>query len=495
MTRREHYFSFATPTFRFLHRQTLEEAMAAVLREQEIRVAERACVLMLWAQALLYRDEANIGQSAADQRSIFYFEQARTLLENEPGPAQLASVEARLAACLYLLSTSRVHTCRFLFAFTHTLVITLALHRKTSKRYESTSLVSERRRRAFWSFYIIDGYLSVLLGQPRHIRDEDIDQPYPANIDDRVLHTSTDLSKVPHHGNLEALVNHAKLARILAQTNDLLYPIEQLSRDDIIHRAESMTTALNELEEQLPAFLQSRFEASLGTQTWERQNSVLGLAIAHARIIATRRTILLDSSSKESVDVTIPARHENCVHVCLSAICTMLDHVYPMMQHGKLRRGFWLTQYVTMCAISTLFVYKLQRNRGRMLYGQNMDLELYFGRANDVQEHMAFIAAAGSTAKRHHALFARLKQQTRENSQTTSARRRAPDAQQASPQQSVSFTEVPDTGNADEFYVSSSLPEQFTPGSMFDTAFTDASSWQYLDQMLPDGFDLSLTVG
>jgi hypothetical protein len=465
--------------------------MAALLQRNTIHAAKEACVLMLWAQALLYREGASIGESAADGRSVSYFEQARDLLETEPGPAQLASVEARLAACLYLLSTSRVHTCRFLFAFTHTLVITLGLHRRTLPHHENRPIMSERKRRAFWSFYIIDGYLSVLLGQPRHIRDEDLDQPYPANVDDKVLHTAAELTNVPHHGNLEALVNHAKLARILARTNDLLYPIDRLSKDEIIARAEAMTGSLHNLEQQLPPFLRSRPDASLGTQTWERQNSVLGLAIAHARIIATRRTILLDSSS-ESPDEEMASRHAACVQVCLRAICAMIDHVYPMMQHGKLRRGFWLTQYVTMCAVSTLFVYKLQRNRGRMTYPRDADLDLYFSRANEVQEYMASIVAAGSTAKRHHALFARLKQQAREPTRSRRGPQEEPLGQQTL-QQLEATIETATQGQMDQSYSMNTLGEQFTPGSMFDLSIADASSWQYLDQLLPDGFDLTMS--
>jgi hypothetical protein len=45
-----------------------------------------------------------------------------------------------------------------------------------------------------------------MLGQPRLLRDEDIDQGYPLNIEDHVLDTAPDLSMVPHHGNIEAFI-------------------------------------------------------------------------------------------------------------------------------------------------------------------------------------------------------------------------------------------------------------------------------------------------
>ena len=167
-----------------------------------------ASVLIVWAQALIYSDLASTGDQQVSHRSLSYFEQARKLINNEPGPAQLASVESRLATCLYLLSVSHINECRFLFGYTHTLVIYMGLHRRipSSKTRPVPIVEVERRKRAFWSFYDIDCYLSVMLGQPRQLRDEDIDQEYPLNIEDSVLDAAADLTMVPHHGNLEAFI-------------------------------------------------------------------------------------------------------------------------------------------------------------------------------------------------------------------------------------------------------------------------------------------------
>ena len=196
------------PTFRFFHQQTLERWMEDLIKQNPLAPVRTASVLTVWAQALIYSDLASTGDQQVSHRSLSYFEQARNLLNNEPGPAQLASVESRLATCLYLLSVSHINECRFIFGYTHTLVICMGLHRKTSSsRTNSLPVLElERRKRAFWSFYDIDCYLSVMLGQPRQLRDEDIDQEYPLNIEDHVLDKAPDLSMVPHHGNIEAFI-------------------------------------------------------------------------------------------------------------------------------------------------------------------------------------------------------------------------------------------------------------------------------------------------
>ncbi len=43
------------------------------------------------------------------------------------------------------------------------------------------------RRRVFWSAYTLDRYFSVILGRPRIIRDEDIDQALPSYLDETDL--------------------------------------------------------------------------------------------------------------------------------------------------------------------------------------------------------------------------------------------------------------------------------------------------------------------
>lgn len=480
-----HYFMYAMPTFRFFHQQTLQRWMVDLIERKALPAAEAASVLIVWAQALVSGATNTDDERPIPRRSLSYYEQSRTLLATEVGPMSLASVEARLATCLYLLSVSHICECRFLFSFTHTLAIAMGLHRQSPQRHKVSPLASERRKRAFWSIYSIDGYLSVMLGQPRHLRDEDLDQDYPLNVDDLVLDSATDLTLVPHHGNLEAFIYHARLARLFAQSNDLLYPIQHLSKEDIVQRGQSMASALDDLEQELPAFLKPRPSASLGAQTWDRQNSVLGLGFAHARIIATRRTLLVDGSS-DWTDQQVRYRHQTCMRVCLDAISSILHRVHPMIQHNPLLRGFWMTQYVALCAISTLFVYKIQRDRGRVsLPAGNTDLSEFLWKADEVQEHLAKIAPPGSQAQRHHELLSRLKQRAQRDAGSLAA-----------PHNECGYSDQPlpryrplsgsESIHQQAQFESSEMigGDDVTPVNMFNDAIPDAASWQYLDQLV-----------
>ena len=219
----ERYFQFATPTYRFLHRPMLER-WAAQLNDNNgafvPKAAPRsACVLLVCAQALLFTTHGDRYQTGGDadlRRSRQYYAKAKALLDLEPGPAHLSSVQARLAMCLYLLSTFRITECRFCFGFTNTVLTSLGLHRRASSLSKLDLVEMESRRRTFWCAYVLDGYLSVMMGRPRLFRDEDIDQPYPRNFDDQDLMSSESAEDLPLHGNLEAFVGHIEIAKLMA---------------------------------------------------------------------------------------------------------------------------------------------------------------------------------------------------------------------------------------------------------------------------------------
>jgi hypothetical protein len=108
---------------------------------------------------------------------MFYAE-AERLLDKETGPVRLESVQARLAQCIHLLASSRINQAWYIFGTATQMIAALGLHRKPTVKsriipdHDEASL----RKRVFWSAYTLDRYLSVILGRPRVLRDEDIDQ-------------------------------------------------------------------------------------------------------------------------------------------------------------------------------------------------------------------------------------------------------------------------------------------------------------------------------
>jgi hypothetical protein len=135
-------------------------------------------------------------------------------LSNENGPIRLESVQARLAWCLYLLSSSRINQAWYTFGTMSQMILALGLHRKRysqSSGATSSPVEGELRKQVFWSAYTLDKYLSVILGRPSIFRDEDIDQRLPDELNDcDVVTTGRDAKAKTSLNVSEGPVFHAK---------------------------------------------------------------------------------------------------------------------------------------------------------------------------------------------------------------------------------------------------------------------------------------------
>lgn len=409
----ERYFRFATPTYRFLHRPMLEKWTSQLLAGSRLSTGEAACTLIVFSQALLYAEEGDRYVDGGDpdlDRSQFYFEKAKSLLNQEPGPASVQSVQARLAMCLYLLSTFRINECRYCFSLTSTIVVAIGLHRKSPGSAKLDLVALESRKRTFWCAYVLDDYLSVMLGRPRMLRDEDIDQPYPRNIDDRDLMSSESAEDLPLHGNLEAFIAHADLAKLMGRNSDVLYPIQALTDDQLFDRTDEMLHAVLKWREGLPDFLKPRDKTLAGHRTFERQNTVLKLAYAHLRILVTRRCLLADFSRLgRRAPSTLDDRALVPIQECASAVVTILNAIHELVQRGALYQSFWFTQYVALVAMSTLYVFIIQSSRANIPASVFPDAGAMLSKARLCQDHLDSLAPEGSQARRHCHLLDRLR--------------------------------------------------------------------------------------
>ena len=315
--------------------------------------------------------------------------------------------------CLYFLSTFRLNECRYCFSFAISVATALGIHRRQSSSAKVNKLDAECRKRTFWSAYVLDGYLSVMLGRPRLIRDEDVDQPLPENIADNDLMSSQSVDDLPRHGNVEASVAHAKLAQLMARGNDQLYPLYSLTNDQLMERSNNMLDALADWQEALPEYLRPKRKIMTGQRTFERQNTILRLAVSHVRILATRRCLLMDfgHAHTDPFSQRQDPRAKRSVQECISAIIMILETTETLIEHGQCYGGFWSTQYIALVAISTLYVLLIQGVR----HALPADLESFLNidacmeKAKRCHEHLAALPPPGSQAERHHVLLAHLR--------------------------------------------------------------------------------------
>ncbi|KAK5120221.1 hypothetical protein LTR85_006427 [Meristemomyces frigidus] len=408
------YFDFAMPTYRFLHRQTVEEWLAdcysadgrASSGISQLSSARQAIVLMVLATALLFNAvTARHVEGQAWRDSEWLCQCARQRLAEETGKTRLESVQARLAVCLYLLHTSRPNEAWYAFGTTTQMSLALGIHRASPCREKETRVIQECRKRSFWAVATLDVYLSVMLGRPPLLHADDFDQQYPEDVDDEELVSKDARAIISNRDSVEkASILHSKLARIVrkaarAQASASLMPD--------LHKIEAADKASDELahwNSSLPVVLSGVVHASSLIPVFRRQIVILRLAHAHASMLISRPMLLMDSS--------LAMRTQPHVEACLTSAKMTLDMLSGPASDGPPFAAFWFTQYVAFNAVSIVYVWLIQRKPGRLngFKPQFGDEELLHG-AEAVQRLFADATQMNAPSLRYNVVLEELQQE------------------------------------------------------------------------------------
>ncbi|KAK8118186.1 uncharacterized protein PG998_006467, partial [Apiospora kogelbergensis] len=387
----EFYFETCVVTYRMFaqQRSVMAWAQAAQQNKQQglavahgIGNAKAAIVLAIAAIAALKSGRAQLHSAAASSRTTVwderpslqeadrYYAMAASLTESEVGPPCLESTQARLVQVLYLLQTSRMNKAWYLLGATWQIGAALELHRKQSCRrgsYPPDYVTLQGHRRTFWVTYTIDAYLSVVLGRPRHIHDDDVDQELPAAIDDEDVGPKGPTIDVDRDeegdeatdSNMESVVAHARLARIIGAISSEVYSIKNVPREERLAAASRSRQELCSWRSCLPPHLSSVSPRSL-IPSLRRQAIAMRLAYCHAVMHANRPFILGGGGGSSSGNyqnssdtaTAASALEEESVAECIASAKTALKTVQSMAADSTLLHAFWWTPYVTFCALA-----------------------------------------------------------------------------------------------------------------------------------------------
>lgn len=199
----EFYFNTCVVTYRIFHRKTvfgwldrlISNSEEGLPLTNELGHAKAAVVLVILAVVTFRREKIQrVGSQECDENALTqsdpFFTAAVDLTEGETGLPSLQSAQARLMQVLYLLQTSRMNQGWYVFGMTTQITSAQGLHRRTGRKRNGVSKSGQNyiniqcERRTFWVAYMIDKYLSVVFGRPRHYHDEDIDQELPDCVND-----------------------------------------------------------------------------------------------------------------------------------------------------------------------------------------------------------------------------------------------------------------------------------------------------------------------
>lgn len=108
----------------------------------------------------------------------------------------------------------------------------MGLHRSVVLKFFDP-IQQEVRKRLFWVLQTMDTYVATVLGLPKNIRDEDLDQDMPLDVDDEFI-TKEGILAVPasHLSNMAVVNAHTKLLLIMSNVVHCIYPNQKdLSRE------------------------------------------------------------------------------------------------------------------------------------------------------------------------------------------------------------------------------------------------------------------------
>ena len=188
----------------------------------------------------------------------------------------LTSLQTVLFMIMFLQSSAKLSTCYSHIGIALRSAIRMGLHRVVPVRFNPVE--RETRKRIFWVIRMMDTYVGALLGLPKLLSDEDIDQELPIEVDDEFITTENVLPMPPGRVSVMAAFNaHAGLIKIMAKTVKYIYPVRglahthgQSSQSYLVSHAKirEIEQDLQEWNENLPMSLRPGGEAPAELARW-----------------------------------------------------------------------------------------------------------------------------------------------------------------------------------------------------------------------------------
>ncbi len=144
----------------------------------------------------------------------------------------LTALQTILFMIIFLQSSARLSTCYSHIGIVLRSAIRMGLHRTVRIPFNPVEL--ETRKRIFWVLRKMDTYVAALLGLPKMLSDDDIDQQTPVELDDEYITVDGILPVPPGRLSLMTAFNfHTQLVHILAKTVRYIYPMKARDHSQI----------------------------------------------------------------------------------------------------------------------------------------------------------------------------------------------------------------------------------------------------------------------
>jgi hypothetical protein len=159
-----------------------------------------------------------------------YYRQCRALMDIAD-IRDIRQLQALVQMILFLQSSSKLSVCYAYIGVALRSALRMGLHRCFNENF--TVIEAEMRKRVFWVIQRLDTFVGALLGLPHSIEADQIDQEFPAVVEDEYI-TETAILPMPENTfSIMAANNaHTTLIFILAKIVKHIYPVKADVRKD-----------------------------------------------------------------------------------------------------------------------------------------------------------------------------------------------------------------------------------------------------------------------
>jgi hypothetical protein len=138
---------------------------------------------------------------------------------------------------------------------------------------------------------------------------------------------------------MTASVAHIRLGRLVSNILQSLYGLKSCREEELLRRATDIRLELEQWTSALPAYLNpAQVDPCLLQPLWQRQSTMLTVAISHARILAFRPFLI----ETRTPDAAVKSLSTELANECINAALTAVSVVEDLAKRSEFKASFWV---------------------------------------------------------------------------------------------------------------------------------------------------------
>ncbi|KAJ4144619.1 hypothetical protein LMH87_003494 [Akanthomyces muscarius] len=306
------------------------------------------------------------GYKAAMEEGTKYFKTARALIKDIGDCRTLTSIQALLFMTLFLQSTSNLSSCYAILGIAMRSCLRMGLHRHL-QHARLNPIEEQLRKRIFYVVRQMDIYVSTMLGLPLMLSADDIDQPFPMEVDDDYVTNQGVMRPPPGSSSFfEAFNAHTRLMDVLAKISKLIYPIKMQGSVKIEMGGAGNPvsyTRIKEIEGELQRWFERLPEAwrpsPEGPIEVVRVRHLLRFAYAHVQLLLYR-PFLHYMSPRLCQGIKVDDLSYACAAAAISVSRNVIHIGQEIRKQRVLSGPYWFMLYTEYFAVLSLIFFVLE---------------------------------------------------------------------------------------------------------------------------------------